>query len=208
MKVSAFLNVWAFLLDIVSWICILASTVGHNWFIFLNDQSKSNPIKLTFGLWQYCESSVGSTNAECTSYDIHARWATVVQIFMISTCFLLGISSMMTLSAFRKTFLTKLSMVIKIISGKFEYYLLNCIIITVLLFTFSFRSSSEFRLPYRTKQCPTKILSTKACIFGLFYWKKGTKFVKVTNIFCPISINIIGSNLEYIYCSRDTNPWD
>jgi len=122
MKVSTFLNLSILLLDVISCICILASTVGYNWFIFLNDQSKSNPIKMTFGLWQYCKSSVGSTNAECTLYDIHARWPFVVQICMISACILLALSSVITPSVFHRTYSTIVSMTTKIIAGMLEHY--------------------------------------------------------------------------------------
>jgi len=39
------------------------------------------------------------------------------------------------------------------------------------------------------KLCLTKILSKKPCIFRLFYWKKGMKFIKVTKILSDIVLS-------------------
>uniref|UniRef100_A0A7M6DPH6 Uncharacterized protein n=1 Tax=Clytia hemisphaerica TaxID=252671 RepID=A0A7M6DPH6_9CNID len=113
MKVSNFSNTWILLLDVAVLGCLIASWIGHEWYVFLDEHDLTFPIEITFGLWERC--SITLTSTACIKYELHLTWMKIVQCFIVISSVLTVLGTVFTGAVFMKSCYNKWSMAIKLL---------------------------------------------------------------------------------------------
>ena len=125
LQLTQFINIWTLLIDVVAFGCLVAGTVGREWYIFVDDRNPRNPIELTFGLWRRCRITLFN-DKHCSQYDLNSdeQWVKIVQLLTVLSCVLVALSLLITVAVFRRSKLTKWSITLRLTAGKF--FLIDC----------------------------------------------------------------------------------
>ena len=163
-----FVNLWVFLINAVSFCCMIAGSVSSKWYIFVDERNQRNPIELTFGLWKHCRITLSDQGDGCYVYDDsddggQHDWVKSVQVLMVVACVLVGINLLVIIAAFRKHKLVKWSIATSIIAGRLLGFV---ILIQKQIFCFILNFFS-FYLNWVFRQCSVINLVW----FYLFYFK-------------------------------------
>ena len=126
MQPRQFLNLWCSIIEITALGCSVGGSLGHAWYIFVDDSNPQNPVELTFGLWENCritlQDSGNETNEICLSYQVRESWLTLVQYLTISSCILIVVAFLLTTVVFKVAKIAKWSIATKLIAGMYDLF--------------------------------------------------------------------------------------